>query len=304
VAAREARIYVANDTSGLLEDAVRAGGGTPAAIDDANVLVWAWGDADELLATLRPEIEWVQFRPAGMEYWIANGVIDDARMWTAGKGTFAVPIAEYVLTMIMAAARSLPHVLAQRSWAEPPARRVTGATLGIVGAGGIGSAVIEIVRPLSLRILALTRSGREVGGATESLGPGELDRLLAESDFVLLSAPATAATRGLLGARELGLLQPHAWLINVARGSLVDTDALVAALREGRIGGAALDVTDPEPLPDGHPLWELENVIITSHSANTMAMGDICFAERLELNVRRFVAGEVPLGLVDVAAGY
>jgi phosphoglycerate dehydrogenase-like enzyme len=239
-----------------------------------------------------------------MEYWIEHGVIDRERMWTAGKGTFAEPIGEYVLTMIMAAARSLPEVLAQRSWSEPPARRATGSTLGIVGAGGIGQAVIRIVEPLRMRILALTRSGREVRGATESLGPDGLDRLLAESDYVVLSAPATPETRGLLGARELARLGPHAWLINVARGSLVDTDALVEALRSRRIGGAALDVTDPEPLPDGHPLWDLDNVIITSHSANTMAMGDQCFAERLELNVRRFVEGELPLGLVDLAAGY
>jgi len=297
-------VFVHGDASGLLEPAVRAGGGSLAPLEQANVLVWASGDAAELRATLHPGIEWVQFRPAGMERWLEQGVIDEERLWTAGKGTFAAPIAEYVLTMLFAAARHLPEVLAQRTWREPPARLVAGSTLGIVGAGGIGRAVLEAVTPHAVRTLALTRSGRAVPGATESLGPDGLDRLLGASDWVLLSAPQTADTRGLVGARELALMQRHAWLINVARGSLVDTGALVAALRDGTIAGAALDVTDPEPLPDGHPLWELPNAILTSHSANTQAMGDVCVAERVRENVRRFASGEELLGLVSLADGY
>ncbi len=117
--------------------------------------------------------------------------------------------------------------------------------------------------------------------------------------------PDTRETRRLISAERLALMRPHAWLINVARGSLVDTDALVEALVTGRIGGAALDVTDPEPLPDGHPLWDLENAIVTSHTAaGGWAMSNAALAERVRENVQRFARGDELIGLVSPDAGY
>ena len=141
-------------------------------------------------------------------------------------------------------------------------------------------------------------------GAARSLRASDLDDLLTESDYVVLCAPLTPETEGLIGARELHLLGPTGSLVNIARGALVDTDALVSALRDGRLGGAFLDVTEPEPLPDGHPLWSEPRALITPHVANTRAQLEAALERRVEQNVARFRAGEPLLGMVDPAAGY
>jgi phosphoglycerate dehydrogenase-like enzyme len=132
----------------------------------------------------------------------------------------------------------------------------------------------------------------------------ELDSALGESLVVVLALSLTPETRGIIGAEQLGLMEKTAWLVNVARGGHVDTDALVDALREGAIAGAALDVTDPEPLPEGHPLWKLSNCIITPHTADTIEMVLPLLAERIRTNVAHFAAGKPLVGLVDSEAGY
>jgi phosphoglycerate dehydrogenase-like enzyme len=143
-----------------------------------------------------------------------------------------------------------------------------------------------------------------VPGATRSLGAGALDLLLAQSDWVVVAAPATPKTIRLIDRRALSLMRPHSWIINVSRGSIVDTDALVHALRTGRIAGAALDVTDPEPLPSGHPLWQLPNVIVTPHTATTPAMHASSLCSRIQGNLSRFRSGKGLIGVVDVDEGY
>ena len=155
-----------------------------------------------------------------------------------------------------------------------------------------------------MKVIALTRSGAAVPGAERSLGPDGLDELLSASDYVVLCAPLTPETEGLIGARELDLIGPGGVLVNVGRGGLVDTGALVEALGAGRLRGAMLDVTEPEPLPDGHPLWSEPRALITPHVANTRAQLDAALARRVEENVARFRAGEELLGAIDPAAGY
>jgi D-3-phosphoglycerate dehydrogenase len=246
----------------------------------------------------------VQLSSAGIEDWFAAGVIDERRRWTAAKGVYAQPIAEYVITMLLVGARRLPELMSVRHWRLLDVRTLRGATVAIVGAGGIGRAVIELLRPMGVRTLAVTRSGRTVDGADVSAGPAEIDSVVADADFVVLAAPETAGTRGLFDARLLARMRPDAWLVNVARGSIVDTDALVDALRQGRVGGAALDVTDPEPLPRGHVLWSLSNAIITSHTACTPTLGAPAFATRVRENVCRLRAGEPLLGVVEIELGY
>jgi D-3-phosphoglycerate dehydrogenase len=132
----------------------------------------------------------------------------------------------------------------------------------------------------------------------------ELPKVLSAADAVVLALPLTEATRGLIGAEQLAAMRPDAWLVNVGRGELVDTTALVEALSGGSIGGAALDVTDPEPLPEGHPLWALPNVILTPHVGATPPMSAGPFSHLLGENLRRWRAGEPLLGLVDADAGY
>jgi phosphoglycerate dehydrogenase-like enzyme len=143
-----------------------------------------------------------------------------------------------------------------------------------------------------------------VPGAARTVALDRLDEVLAGALVVILALALTPETERVIGAPQLARMRPDAWLVNVARGRHVDTDALVSALTENRIGGAALDVTDPEPLPDGHPLWQLPNCLITPHSANPWQTAQPLLSRRITDNVRRWIAGEPLLGLVDLTAGY
>jgi phosphoglycerate dehydrogenase-like enzyme len=290
--------------SELLESAVRSGGGTVVPLEQANAIVCTGDDVELLRRSLHPGVRWVQLGAAGIEMWFDAGLMRPDVVWTAAKGVYARPIAEHVLALILAAARGLPERARARTWGDQDGRLVAGATVGVVGAGGIGAELIGLLAPLGVRTIALTRDARSVPGADLSVGREQLGSLLARSDYVVLTAALTAETAGMMSAGRLALMRRDAWLINVARGGLVDTTALVAALRSGTIGGAALDVTEPEPLPDDHPLWTLPNVLITPHTASTWAMGARFLARRLEQNVRRFSLGQDLLGVVDQTLGY
>jgi phosphoglycerate dehydrogenase-like enzyme len=216
-------------------------------------------------------------------------------------------VAEHALALILAAAKALPRFARASGWdpdGRDRVRALEGATVAIVGAGGIGRALISLLAPFGAEAIAVTRRGRPVEGAARTLPADRVAEALPEAGYVVLSAPATAGTRHMIGAGELAAMREDAWLINVARGSLVDTGALVDALRSGSIGGAALDVTDPEPLPDGHPLWELERAIITPHVANPNSAQLNKFAERVRENVGRFAAGHELIAPVEQERGY
>lgn len=301
--ADEARVWVWPESE-LLVSAVSAAGGSVAPLERANAIVCTGDDVELLRASLLPDVRWVQLGAAGIEMWFDAGLMGPDIVWTAAKGVYARPIAEHVLALILAAARDLPGRIRARSWGSPGGRLVTGATVGIVGAGGIGGELIRLLAPFETRTIALTRDGRPVPGADTSVGPQGLPWLLAESDYVVLAAALTGETRGMISAERIAGMRSDAWLINIARGELVDTVALVDALKARAIGGAALDVTDPEPLPQGHPLWTLQNAIITPHVASTRAMGERYLAARVEENVRRFSLGQPLLGVVDRQAGY
>jgi D-3-phosphoglycerate dehydrogenase len=288
----------------VLEDAVRLGGGVTVPLERARAIIWAADRPHDLQALLHAGVEWVQLWSAGIEDWFAAGIIDERRRWTAAKGVYAAPIAEYVIGMLLAGARRLPELMQDRRWQPLEVRTLRGATVGIVGGGGIGSAVIELLRPMGARTIAVTRSGRAVDGADVSVGPTEIDPVVRESDFLVLAAPDTPETRGLFDARLFRQMRRHAWLVNVGRGTIVDTQALVDALQDGRLAGAALDVTDPEPLPRSHALWGMHNVVITSHTACTPTLGAAAFRTRVQENVRRFRAGAPLLGTVQTEHGY
>jgi D-3-phosphoglycerate dehydrogenase len=251
---------------------------------------------------------WVQLPSAGIEPFVAAGVIDERRQWTCAKGTFGHACAEHALGfMIMAARRMHEHARA-RSWhgegEHSRERRLHGCTVVVVGTGGIGAPLPGMLAPLGARVVGVNRSGRQLDGAVRTVTWDRLAEVLPDADFVVLAAAYTAETKGLFDAHMLSLMRPDAWLINVARGGLVDTDALVDALRRKALGGAALDVTDPEPLPDGHPLWSLDDVVITPHVANTWIMGLPELRARITRNVRKFATGEPLEGPVDPALGY
>ncbi len=203
----------------------------------------------------------MQLPSAGVESWL--GRVDRERVWTSAAGAYGLPVAEHALALMLAGARRLADCARAETWTEPPARPLDGSTVAIVGAGGIGRALIGLLEPLDVEVLAVTRRGRD-----GTLPASRLPEVLPVAHHVVIAAPATADTRHIIGAAELEAMRDDAWLVNVARGALVDTDALVAALAAGSIAGAALDVTDPEPLPDGHPLWSEPRALITPHIAN------------------------------------
>lgn len=290
--------------------AVENGGGRIAAPDDARALVWTNPmDAQELIRTLEHSpAEWVQLPFAGIESFAEAGAIDPQRTWTCAKGIYGHACAEHALALMLCAARRLHHHARNRRW-EPgglgrPEFRLKDKTVVVFGTGGIGAALVEMIGPLGMRAVGVNRSGRPLRGTERTVTADRLAEVAAEADFLVLAAAVTPETVGAVDADVIGALPEGAWIVNVARGVLIDTPALLAALQEGRIGGAALDVTDPEPLPDDHPLWGLDNVVVTPHIANTWDMALPDLTALVERNVGHFAAGRPLEGLVDVAAGY
>jgi phosphoglycerate dehydrogenase-like enzyme len=288
-----------------LADAVRAGGGTVVDPDEAEGLVWAsTGGADDLAALLRdhPRIRWVQLPWAGIEPFVH--VLDEDHTWTCGKGVYAVPVAEHALALGLAGLRGLVDYGRASSWSGPQGRNLVGARVTVLGGGGITEELLKLLQPFDAEVTVLRRHPQPMPGAAEVVGPEDLLDALTGRRLVVLALSLTDETRGIVGATELAAMDDEAWLVNVARGAHVRTDDLVEALRAGTIGGAALDVTDPEPLPDDHPLWTPPNCLVTPHVGNTPDMAVPLLSHRIAENTRRFGADEELLGLVDPALGY
>jgi len=173
-----------------------------------------------------------------------------------------------------------------------------------LGGGGITIALLRLLEPFRAQVTVVRRRAEPVAGAVRTVTPSHLDQALAGARAVVLTLALTPQSRRMIGQKELEIMDQQAWLVNVARGALVDTAALVGALRSNQIGGAALDVTDPEPLPTGHPLWDLPNCLITPHTADTEQMTEPLLAARIAENVRRLAAGHELEGRVDPDLGY
>jgi phosphoglycerate dehydrogenase-like enzyme len=299
------RVHVGPEPDPVIVDAVRRGGGALAPdAADADAIVWL-GPPDGIAERLHPGIRWVQLPNAGVERWLAAGVIDAERTWTSAADAYSGVVAEHALALILAGRRRLAETARARRWKpELAGRPLRGATVLIVGAGGIGRALIALLAPHQVEVVAVTRRGQPVPGAARTLPAERVGEAWGEADVIVIAAPATDRTRSLVDADVLAAMRDDAWLVNVARGSLIDTDALVEALAAGRIGGAALDVTDPEPLPDGHPLWSEPRALITPHAANPAPSVIGQLAERVAENVRRVAAGQEPLGVVELDRGY
>lgn len=284
--------------------AVEAAGTQVVELDDATALIWADPQQAELFPQLVHDgIDWVQLPYAGIESFIH--MLDDKREWTCGKGVYARPVAEAALAMLLAGFRNIVGYARQRSWTPPAGRNLHGANVLILGGGGITDELLPLLAPFGCHTTVLRRNPDPVQGADRTATLAELDELLLSADAVVLALALTPETRHVIGARQLELMKDTAWIVNVARGGHIDTDALVDALASRSIGGAALDVTDPnEPLPDGHRLWTLPNCLITPHVGNTPEMGLALLAERVTENVRRYLAGDDLVGPVDLAKGY
>jgi phosphoglycerate dehydrogenase-like enzyme len=290
------------------------------ATSDAEALA-AVGDATALLGFCSPELlaagqklRWVQLYSAGAEYCVDEPRVRSGEILLTNMQRVSSPqIAEHVIAMLMALSRGLvPYIAAQASgeWSPdrvPPRARweVAGRTLLVVGLGGIGTQVARRANALGMRVIAVRASGRPGPDfVAEVAKPEDLLELAARADAVVNSVPLTPETTNLFDARFFSVMQKHAFFINVGRGASVVTDDLVAALREGEIAGAGLDVTEPEPLPSEHPLWTLPNVIITPHvAAGSDKVMTRLFA-MVEENLRRYLAGEPMLSVVEPERGY
>ncbi len=302
------RVAIGPARNGFAEKAVRDGGGEPADVDaSAEALVWLNpADTGALRAALATasSARWVQLPFAGVEQVAAAGLLDPGRTWTSAKGAYAEPVAEHALALALAGLRLLWRRITARSWGPQGGTSLYDQPVTILGGGGIAASLLQLLAPLRVTATIVRQRPDPVPGAARTLDVSRLDEALADPLVVFLALALTPSTERIIGAAQLAAMRPDAWLVNVARGRHVDTDALVAALNEGGIAGAALDVTDPEPLPDGHPLWALERCIISPHTADTQEMIKPLLARRVRDNVARFAAGQPLIGVVDPALGY
>jgi phosphoglycerate dehydrogenase-like enzyme len=274
-------------------------------VAEAEALVWGSPtDADGLATILRdaPKIRWVQLPWAGVEAFV--DLIDDDRLWTCGKGVYAEPVAELALTLALAGMRGLGTYARADRWEPPHGTNLMGAQVTVLGGGGITESFLRLLRPFDCHVTVVRNRAQDMDGADVVLESDRLTDALAGADLVVVALALTPDTEGIISASELDLMEPSAWIVNVARGRHIVTADLVAALQQGVIGGAALDVTDPEPLPEGHPLWSMPNCIITPHVGNTPDMARPLLAERITENVKRFAHGEELIGPVDTELGY
>jgi phosphoglycerate dehydrogenase-like enzyme len=293
------------DSRPELISAVEEGGGTVVDVDEAEAVIWTDpADPDQLREALarNPGIGWVQLPFAGIEPFVE--VLDTDRRWTCGKGVYAEPVAEHVLALALGGMRGIGQYARQTSWSEPYGFNLLGAHVVILGGGAITRSLVRLLLPFGTYLTVVRNRPEPIPGVAEVVGTDRLHDVLAAADLVVLALALTPATERIIDRAALDVMQDHAWLVNVARGQHVDTDALVAALQAGSIGGAALDVTDPEPLPDGHPLWSLPNCLITPHVGNTPEMGIKLLWARVRENVERFANGDELLGPVHVDLGY
>ena len=259
-----------------------------------------------------PRLKWVQAWSAGVDSMKGSGIIEAGVPTTTMAGANAAPVAEHAVMMMLMLAKNMKGFMEnarQRKWRPTPdVDELGGRTLGIVGLGAIGSRLAALGRAFGMRVLAVRRSAvarqQQMDGVDELLPPSDLPYLLAQSDYVALCVPLSAETQGMIGEAQLRAMKPKAFLINVARGEVVDERALVQALREGWIAGAGLDVFTNEPLEAESPLWDMHNVVTTSHRAGRTVRLEERQARMFEDNLERFLSGRPLLHQVDSAHPY
>ncbi len=313
-------VVIASQLDESFNAQLRSHASAPTVIGVAEDRPWeAANDADLLL--IRPSREWQRGRQLarpdgwpGRLRWVfsASAGVDfypswllDAPLVSCGRGVASEEIADYVIAAIYLQAKNLDGVRVHGpgEWRSVPLGRVAGTTLGLIGLGAIGSAVARRGLALGMRVVGVRRRALPAAVAGVAL-LDTVESVIGESDHILLALPATPATRNLIDAARLRSAKPTAHLINVARGSVLDQTALLEALDSGRLGFATLDVTEPEPLPAGHPLWTHPRVRLTPHvSSNYTVVRQLLF-DKITADFERFLRGESPSDVVDTVAGY
>ena len=274
------------------------------------VLRWVAGKRFAPLVADLPNVRWLHTASAGVDHVLTPAVKAKPGLVVTDSGpTFEIAISEFVLAWMLLVARRLPELMVRQKehrWESVVQQELYGQTVGIVGLGPIGQGIAARAKAFGMTTLGFRRSQKDSPDVDETLtGPDGLHRLLTESDYVVLAAALTGESKSLLGVSQIALLKPSAWLINIARGGIIDEPALIDALQNKKIAGACLDVFAQEPLPTGSPLWDLPNVYIAPHNSSGWTAG---LAERQKAlfleNLRRFAGGEPLESVVDISRGY
>lgn len=284
----------------------------PAQASDFNPEVLFCVRASPELLDALPALRWIHARSAGVEHLPLQLIAERGILLTNGRGAHGVPVSETALAMMLAFATGLPALAAaqrDRAWVRPivaPRRfELEGQTLLVVGLGDLGGTLVRKARGIGMRVVGCDRARPSgVVGLNGFVEMDEMDVALREADHVALCLPLTDDTRGLMSAARVAMLKRSAYLYNVGRGGLVDQSALVEALAEGKLAGAGLDVTEPEPLPPDHPLWGLPNVILTQHVAGASPHNSRRVTDQFSENLHRYQTGYPLLNLVDPGRGY
>jgi phosphoglycerate dehydrogenase-like enzyme len=314
------RLHVAQQTCRNAQEVAEALADRP-----ATKILYAFDVPGEVL-TLAPKLRWVQLHSAGADHILDHPIMNTDLAITTTSGIHATPIAEYVFASILAYRWQVPlwtHCQREHNWPSNRWQRFSrpelrSSTLGIVGYGSIGREVGRIGQGFGMRVLALRRSpGRiEEGYAVDYTGdpegfvperffpPEALHTMLAECDYIVIALPLTRETYHYIGPAELRAMKPSAYLVNIARGAIVDEQALTEALRQGQLAGAGLDVFEQEPLPADSPLWDQENALLSPHVAGFTPRYDERAAMLFAQNLARHIAGEALLNLVNREKGY
>ncbi len=302
-------VHVAPDSGRVesLSEAVVAGGARLASAEEASALVWADpARASEVAAYVErmPHLGWVALPFAGIEPYLpaVRGRTD--LVWTCARDVYSRPVAEHAIGLAVAGLRNTVGYARTDSWSAQVGTMLVDGRITIFGGGGIAREIISLLQGWRCDITIVKRTASNVPGATRVVEQSEALDAVRDADAVILALPLTEETRHIANAQLFDAMPPHCWLVNVARGGVVDHQALTEALRSGVIGGAALDVTEPEPLPSNHPLWGISNAVITPHVGNTPEMGIPLLAAFIERNVASWVSGSEPEGQIDPIAGY
>ncbi len=284
---------------------VRAGAQVAPLSAEVGALIWTDYSQPQALKELleaNSQIEWVQLPFAGVDAFV--DVLQHPVVFTSAKGSYRQPVAEHALALCLALGRKLHERVVAKSWGKKFAVSLYDSHIVIVGGGGITEELVCLLGPFNTRVTVVRNRVSPIQGASETVGFERLDEFVAQADFVVLAAALTDETLYLFDERRFSLMKPSAYLVNIARGKMVDSSALLRALEQGVIAGAAVDVTDPEPLPDGHALWSAPNLIITPHTADTNAQVIRLFSQRIDENVKAWLNGNNWVGLVDKKLGY
>lgn len=288
------------------ERAVLAGGGQVSQLaSDVGALIWTdYARPHALVELLKanPQLTWVQLPFAGVDAFVE--ALSFPVRFTSAKGSYREPVAEHALALSLALARALPERAKATSWGKKFAFSLYESNILILGAGGITEELLLLLAPFRADITVVRNRPGDVAGASRTVSFDEFDQHLPDADIVILAAALTDATRHLMNAARFAAMKPTSYLVNVARGPIVQTDDLIRALTSGQIAGAALDVTEPEPLPEGHPLWATKNVLITPHTADTNEMVERMFSVRVVENVKAYLGEGDWVGTVDPSKGY